>query len=113
MGRVRLERRRPRRLGLHPGGGHFLLITQAAGAEMAAAMRILGQQALPDGEVDDAARRLALPAAADPPLTRQAARSLRTTTGPPVLPWPAALEFERAAQMWSMRRRAGARRALS
>ena len=33
-------------------------------------------------------------------------RSLRTVLGPPALPWPAALELERASQMWSMRRKA-------
>ena len=33
-------------------------------------------------------------------------RSLRTELGPPPLPWPAALELERASQMWSMRRKA-------
>ena len=42
---------------------------------------------------------------ADPELARRTARSLRTQLGPPALPWPAALDLERASQMWSMRRK--------
>ena len=45
-------------------------------------------------------------AGADPELARRTAASLRTVLGPPPLPWPAALELERASQMWSMRRKA-------
>ena len=33
-------------------------------------------------------------------------REPRIVTGPPALPWHAALELERASRMWSMRRRA-------
>ncbi len=43
--------------------------------------------------------------AADPELARRVARSLRAELGPPALPWPAALDMERASQMWSMRRK--------
>ena len=44
--------------------------------------------------------------AADPELARRTARSMRTIAGPPALPWAAALDLERASQMWSMRRKA-------
>jgi hypothetical protein len=43
--------------------------------------------------------------AADPELARRTAAALRIVLGPPPIPWPAALELERASQMWSMRRR--------
>ena len=59
-----------------------------------------------DGEVDGAALALAAVPAKDPELARRTAASLRTVTGPPALPWNAALELERASQMWSMRRKA-------
>ena len=36
---------------------------------------------------------------------RRTARSLAYRAGPAPLPWPAALELERASQMWSLRRR--------
>jgi enoyl-CoA hydratase len=39
-------------------------------------------------------------------LARRTAASMRTELGPPALPWSAALELERSAQMWSMRRKA-------
>jgi enoyl-CoA hydratase len=31
---------------------------------------------------------------------------MRRIAGPPAIPWDAALDLERAAQMWSMRRKA-------
>ena len=62
---------------------------------------------MPAGEVDDAALALAAVPAKDPALARRTAASLRAVTGPPALPWSAALELERASQMWSMRRKAG------
>ena len=63
-------------------------------------------RAVPDAEVDGAALALAAIPAKDPDLARRTAASLRTVTGPPALPWNAALELERASQMWSMRRKA-------
>ncbi|HYX58196.1 MAG TPA: hypothetical protein VE888_04210 [Streptosporangiaceae bacterium] len=44
-------------------------------------------------------------AARDPQLARKATASLLTELGPPRLPWAAALEVERGAQLWSLRRR--------
>jgi len=49
---------------------------------------------------------LAARAGTDPELARRAARSFRNELGPPSVPWPIALDAERAAQMWSLRRRA-------
>lgn len=107
-------------IGLHPGGGHLLLLSRLAGREAAAAMSIFGEeidgrravelglawQALPEAEVEPRALELARRVAADPELARAAIRSLRLEAGPPALSWPVALETERAVQMWSLRRRA-------
>ncbi|WP_249011460.1 enoyl-CoA hydratase/isomerase family protein [Conexibacter sp. DBS9H8] len=107
-------------IGLHPGGGHSLLLSRAAGREAANALALFGAamtgteaaarglawRALPAAEVLEAATTLAAVPAADPALARATARSMATVTGPPALPWPAALELERSAQMWSLRRRA-------
>jgi len=106
-------------IGLHPGGGHGVLLGRTGQREAAAAMAMFGQgidgaraaalglawTALDDAEVEPAARELATAPAADPELARRVARSLRAELGPPALPWPAALDMERASQMWSMRRK--------
>jgi enoyl-CoA hydratase len=108
-------------LGLHPGGGHGTLLARTGSRETGAALALFGatidgtaaaQAGLayaavaPDEVVDRAVALTAAPAA-DPDLSRRTARSFRLQAGPPTLPWPAALELERPAQMWSMRRRAG------
>jgi enoyl-CoA hydratase len=109
-----------RRIGLHPGGGHFALLGRLAGREAAAALSVFGQpvdgtravslglawEALPESEVEPRALELAREAAQDPALSRATVQSFRLELGPPPLPWPAALETERAIQMWSLRRRA-------
>jgi enoyl-CoA hydratase len=109
------------RIGLHPGGGFFTIAGRTAGREAAAAMGLFSEEidgaraeqlgmawrALPDGEVEDYALELAARAAKDPELAREAVRSFRTEVGPPGLGWEAGMHFERATQMWSMRRRAG------
>ncbi len=106
-------------IGLHPGGGHFTLLGRAAGRETASAMglfgeRISGEQAvrlglawesLPADAVEARALELAGRPAADPALARRTARSMRQQLGPPAVSWPIALDAERAAQMWSLRRR--------
>ena len=106
-------------IGLHPGGGHGVLLARTGQREAAAAMAIFGEgidgaraaelglawRAVADDEVEGEAATLAARAAADPELARRTARSLRNEWGPPPLPWAAALELERASQMWSMRRR--------
>lgn len=107
------------RLGLHPGGGYFVLSGRTAGREATAAMGLFSEevdgrravelglawQALPDAEVETRALELAARAGADPALARRAARSFRLELGPPSVPWPVALDAERAAQTWSLRRR--------
>lgn len=107
-------------IGLHPGGGHTALLGRLGSRETAAALTLFGERltgaqaaerglawaAVPADQVDATAEALAATPAKDPALARRTAASLRTSLGPPALPWNAALEFERASQMWSMRRKA-------
>lgn len=107
------------RIGLHPGGGYFTISGRLAGREATAAMglfnqEISGRRAVelgmawedhPDESVESRAIEVAKLSAKDPELARQATRSFRTELGPPAMSWDAALEFERATQMWSQRRR--------
>jgi enoyl-CoA hydratase len=106
------------RLGVHPGGGHMLLLAEAAGPQAAAAMAIFGEEidgataqalglawaALPDEEVEPHAQALAARAARDPELARAAVHTLRMTASAKATDWARALQAERAAQLWSMRR---------
>ena len=106
-------------IGLHPGGGHFSLLSRLGGREVAAAMSLFGEEidgrraaelglaweALPEPDVEPRALELARQAAGDPELARATVRSFRLELGPPALSWPAALEAEKAIQMWSLRRR--------
>lgn len=107
-------------IGLHPGGGHAHLLRRVGSRETANALQLFGQRlsgteavkrglawrAVPAEEVDATARELAAVPAADPELARRTAASMRRIAGPPAIPWDAALDLERAAQMWSMRRKA-------
>lgn len=108
-------------IGIHPGGGHLALLHRVAGREAAAAMGLFGEEV--DGEravdlgiawsshddaaVDDAARAIAERSAADPELARRLVRSFRRQTAPGGVPWEVAVELERSAQMWSLRRKHG------
>jgi enoyl-CoA hydratase len=106
-------------IGLHPGGGHGALLGRSGVREAAAALALFGERidgtraaelglawaAVEDDDVEPTAHELAARAGADPELARRTAASLRTVLGPPALPWGAALELERASQMWSMRRK--------
>jgi len=106
------------RRGLHPGGGHFVLLSRLVGREGAAAMALFGEQVdgeravqlglawetVDDAAVEDRAMELAARVAADPALARAAVGSFRIETGPPHVSWAVATQFERPAQMWSMRR---------
>jgi enoyl-CoA hydratase/carnithine racemase len=81
-------------------------LTVTMAEAMTAAARLgLAWAAPPAAEVESSARRLAAVPASDPELARRTARSMRTIAGPPAVSWAAALEIERASQMWSMRRR--------
>jgi enoyl-CoA hydratase len=105
------------RIGLHPGGGHLQLLVQAAGRQAATAMAIFAQpitgeqamarglvwESLPDDEVEARATEIAAAAGHDPALARKTIQSLRITN-PTVVPWSAALQAERAPQLWSLRR---------
>jgi enoyl-CoA hydratase len=107
--------------GIHPGGGHFVLLSRLVGREAAAAMALFGEEldgaravalglaweTVDDAAVEDRARELAARVAADPALARVAAANFRKETGPPHVSWEIATQFERPAQMWSMRRSAG------
>ena len=97
-----------------------MLSGRTAGRETTAALGLFGDEitgrraaelgiaweAVADGEVEGRALELAARAGTDPELARRAARSFRNELGPPSVPWPIALDAERAAQMWSLRRRA-------
>ena len=106
-------------IGLHPGGGHAALLGRTGAREATAALALFGEridgsraaelglawEAVEDSRVDARASELASVPGQDPDLARRTARSMRTVLGPPALPWPAALDLERASQMWSMRRK--------
>jgi enoyl-CoA hydratase len=106
-------------IGIHPGGGHSALLSRAVGRETANAMQLFGipvtgrqavelglaWAAVPADAVQPTALDLARVPAKDPELARRTAQSMRTVAGPPALPWHAALDLERASQMWSLRRR--------
>ncbi|MPQ98643.1 enoyl-CoA hydratase/isomerase family protein [Modestobacter sp. I12A-02628] len=107
--------------GLHPGGGHFVLLSRLVGREAAAAMALFGEEVdgptavrlglawetVDDAAVEDRALELAGRVARDPELARLATANFRKETGPPHVSWEIATQFERPSQMWSMRRSAG------
>ncbi len=104
--------------GMHPGGGHFVILSRLIGREAAAAMALFGEEingeqahelglaweSVDDTAVEDRALELAQRVAADPELARVAVQNFRKETGPPHQTWETAMQFERPAQMWSMRR---------
>jgi len=106
-------------IGLHPGGGHYVLMGRTAGREAAAAAGLFGEEisgpkaeqiglawrCVADNQVLATARELALRAASDPELSRMSVESMRLELGPPGVSWEAAMHAERAKQMWSLRRR--------
>jgi enoyl-CoA hydratase len=106
--------------GLHPGGGHFVILSRLVGREAAAAMALFGEEVdgeravqlglawetVDDAAVEDRAFELAARVARDPALARVAVGNFRKETGPPHVSWEVATQFERPAQMWSMRRSA-------
>ncbi|NYI72466.1 enoyl-CoA hydratase [Naumannella cuiyingiana] len=107
------------KINLHPGGGYFTISHRAAGREATAAMGLfqeeidgaraaeigLAWQAVDDELVEQRAMELAARPAKDPELSREATRSFRVETANDALDWDAALQFERAIQMWSQYRR--------
>jgi enoyl-CoA hydratase len=105
--------------GIHPGGGHVALLGRRVGYQRAAAMALLGralsgaeavEQGLAYAAYDaaallPAALELVALAVKDPELTRKVKQSLTLELGAGTVPWPAAVEIERGAQMWSMGRK--------
>jgi enoyl-CoA hydratase len=105
--------------GMHPGGGHFVLLSRLIGREAAAAMALFGAElngaravevglaweTVDDAAVENLALELAARVAADPELARVTVQNFRRETATPVS-WEIATQFERPAQMWSMRRAA-------
>lgn len=108
------------RIGLHPGGGHFTVLGRTAGREATSAMALFSEEVggpravdlglawecLRDDEVEARAFDLARRPAKDPALARAAVASFRSEVDPPGATWEVASQAERAAQMWSLRRRA-------
>ncbi len=105
--------------GIHPGGGHIALLGRRVGYQRATAMAVLGRAlsgteaveaglayaAYPAQELLPAAIELVTLAARDPQLTRKVKQSLTLELGAGPVSWPAAVEIERGAQMWSMARK--------
>jgi enoyl-CoA hydratase len=104
------------RAGVHPGGGHLELLRAAD--RQAAAWMALCNQTIPATEAVrlglamvvttpeallDEARRVATEAAVDPALARQITASFRTIDGGGPR-HAAAVQIERAPQVWSLRR---------
>src|SRR3954462_14012240 len=104
--------------GMHPGGGHFVILSRLIGREAAAAMALFGEEingvraaelglaweSVDDGAVEDRAMELATRVAADPELARAAVGTFRKEAVNGAVTWEIATQFERPAQMWSMRR---------
>lgn len=105
------------RIGLHPGGGHLHLLARAGGATTASAAGVFArpidaQQAVACGiawaqtstaTLREEVAEMTAHLAADPPLARALAQTLRRTVLDPA-EWDRAVEIERARQMWSLSR---------
>jgi enoyl-CoA hydratase/carnithine racemase len=108
--------------GMHPGGGHFVILSRLIGREAAAAMALFGEEingsraaelglawrAPDDHKVEAQALELASRVAADPELARAAVGNFRKEVVNGAVGWDVAMQYERPAQMWSMRRSAQA-----
>jgi enoyl-CoA hydratase len=104
-------------IGVHPGGGHFTLLSRRTNPQIAAAMALFGQElvgeaavaaglafeACPAAQLDARALELAAVAAADPALSRKALDSFRAQTGLPQAQ-ATGTRIELAAQLWSFAR---------
>ncbi|WP_255410957.1 enoyl-CoA hydratase/isomerase family protein [Blastococcus sp. TF02A-30] len=107
--------------GMHPGGGHFVILSRLIGREAAAAMALFGEEinggkavelglaweALDDAAVEDRVRELAARVATNPELARIAVGDFRKEVVNGAIPCDVAMQWERPTQMWSMRRAAG------
>jgi enoyl-CoA hydratase len=108
--------------GMHPGGGHFVILSRLVGREAASAMALFGEEidgpravslglaweTVDEAAVEERALALAARVAADPELARIAVANFRREAVDGAVPWDVAMQSERPAQMWSMRRSAQA-----
>lgn len=106
-------------IGIHAGGGHLTLLHRTAGRETTSAMAIFGEEldgeravamglaweCVPDEEVEQRAVELAKGPAQDPELARATVATFRAEVDSVAMPLLLASQAERAAQMWSLRRR--------
>lgn len=106
--------------GMHPGGGHFVILSRLIGREAAAAMALFGEEingdrarelglaweSVDDAAVEDRALEMATRVAADPELARATIATFRKEVVNGAVGWDVAMQYERPAQMWSMRRSA-------
>lgn len=105
-------------LGVHPGGGFLSRMARATSHQSTVALTLLEEEitghraaqiglawrAFPEAELVSFAMERARYAAKDPELAREIHRTFRLTTEPHAIGWGAALQAERASQLWSMRR---------
>src|SRR5215207_9053868 len=105
---------------MHPGGGHFVILSRLIGREAAAAMAIFGEEisgtkavelglaweSVDEAVVEKRALELAARVAADPELARVTVGNFRKEVVNGAVAWDVAMQYERPAQMWSMRRSA-------
>jgi enoyl-CoA hydratase/carnithine racemase len=105
---------------MHPGGGHFVILSRLIGREAAAAMALFGEEingdkavelglawaSVDDTAVEDRALELATRVATDPDLARVAVSNFRKEVVNGAVSWDVAMQSERPAQLWSMRRSA-------
>jgi enoyl-CoA hydratase len=104
-------------IGLHPGGGHFLMLDRVAGPQTSVALAMLGEEVsgqrmvdlglawecLPDDQVDARGLELAH-RVTDGELIRATMSTFRNQAASRQLPWPTAQRAEQGAQIWSMAR---------
>jgi enoyl-CoA hydratase len=105
---------------VHPGGGHLRMLQRTVGQEWGAAVALFGQpldaeaavaagfahRRVPRPDLDETVAALAAGAGEDTALVRKVTASFRATAQSS-LTAEAAVSLERAAQVWSLQRRAG------
>jgi enoyl-CoA hydratase len=103
--------------GLHPGGGHLTMLVRRLGPQVAAAIALFDApldadmalrtgfawQVVPRADLEAVALGIARQAAADPQLTRRTVATYRAAVAGHLDP-EGAVQLERAAQLWSLRR---------
>jgi enoyl-CoA hydratase len=104
---------------IHPGGGHFALLSRHVNRQQAMAIGALGStltgaeaarigaawKAVAADAIDQQAQQRVARAAADPALSRRVKRSASLQLRSDTIAWQAAVELERGVQMWSLARK--------